>query len=237
MKSWVNLLLSCALGALLAALPASRTWAALPLPAIAQAVQLAEQAALALAPAGARILVVPGTLDGRVQLAPCQQVQAFLPAGTPAWGRSRVGLRCTQGPVAWQVYLPVTVQVLAPAVVAAAPLPAGAQLGSTQLTLAEVDWAAGPGTASAHTQSLEERVLARPLAAGQAVRSTDLKARQWFAAGETVHIVAKGSGFAVSAEGQAMNPGLDGQPVRVRTESGRVVVGLPVGQRRVELSL
>ncbi len=207
--------------------------------AVAQAMQLARQAAGALAPPKARVLVLPGTLDPRLKLAPCDQVQAFLPAGVPSWGRSRVGLRCVkgQGPVAWQVYLPVTVQVWAPAVVTSAPLPAGAQLDESQLSSADVDWAAGTSAPTSAVQSLQGRVLARPVVAGQPVRAADLKARQWFAQGDTVRIVAQGAGFAISAEGQALGPGLEGQRVRVRTDSGRVLVGQAVGHNRVELNL
>ena len=204
---------------------------------LAQATALVRQAAQAGAPRGAHILALPGVLDARLQLAPCTQVQPFLPAGVAPWGKSRVGLRCVQGPVAWQVFLPVTVQVWAPAVVANAPLPAGARLEGSQLALAVVDWAAAAGAPHAELQALDGRVLVRPVAAGQALRAADLRARQWFASGDTVQLVAQGRGFAVSAEGQAMNAGVEGQPVRVRMESGRVVVGLPVGQRRVELNL
>jgi len=204
---------------------------------VAEATTLAGQAARALAPAGARIVVLPGALDARLRLAPCARVQAFLPAGVAAWGRSRVGLRCVQGSVAWQVHLPVTVQVWAPAVVAESPLPAGAQLDASQLLVSEVDWAAGATAAHTKAADLAGRVLARPLSAGQAVRVTDLRPRQWFALGETVQIVAQGSGFAVQAEGQALGAGIEGQTVRVRTESGRIVTGLAAGQRRVELSL
>jgi flagella basal body P-ring formation protein FlgA len=73
--------------------------------------------------------------------------------------------------------------------------------------------------------------------AGEDLRQNLLRARQWFAAGETVQLVAVGPGFSVQSEGQAITPGLDGSPVRVRTESGRIVTGLPVGERRVELRL
>ena len=218
--------------ALSAALPAR---AKLPPEAFADAAALASQAAQALAPRGARILVVAGALDPRLQLAPCARVQAFLPAGVSPWGRSRVGLRCVQGAVAWQVYLPVTVQVLAPAVVAAAALPAGARLDASQLQVAEIDWAAATGAPMTAPTDLNDRVLARALLAGQAVRASDLRPRQWFASGETVQLVALGKGFAVTAEGQAMSAGLEGQLVRVRTESGRLVVGVAVGARRVEL--
>ena len=72
---------------------------------------------------------------------------------------------------------------------------------------------------------------------GQSLRQNDLKARVWFAAGDTVQIRAVGSGFAVGGEGQALGPGLEGQAARVRTESGRIVVGLPVSERQLEVSL
>lgn len=205
-------------------------------PALAQALALANQAALALAPSGARVEAEPGLLDPRLKLAPCSRVQAFLPAGVSPWGNSRVGLRCLQGAVAWQVFLPVTVRVWAQAAVARAPLPAGARIDGSQLTLAEVDWAATSSPPYASLQDLGDRVLARPVAAGQALRSGDLRARQWFAQGETVRLVAQGAGFAVSTEGLALNAGIEGQAARVRTESGRVVVGTPAGLRRVELS-
>ena len=100
-----------------------------------------------------------------------------------------------------------------------------------------------PATAAAATppftadQALSGRVLARPVAAGAALRPTDLQPRLWFAAGGTVQISARGRGFAINVEGRALTSGREGHPARVRTESGRVVVGQPVGERRVELAL
>jgi flagella basal body P-ring formation protein FlgA len=81
------------------------------------------------------------------------------------------------------------------------------------------------------------RTLGRALQPGQGLRATDLRQRQWFAAGDTVQVLARGNGFAVSGEAQALNPGIEGQPVRVRTESGRVLTGTPVADRRVEVLL
>ena len=81
------------------------------------------------------------------------------------------------------------------------------------------------------------RTLARGLAAGDAVRKNDLKARQWFNAGDMVRIVAGGPGYAISSEGQAMGPGLEGQAVRVRTEAGRIITGVATGDRQIEVAL
>ena len=89
---------------------------------------LGEQASAGLAPGAMRVEVEPGRLDPRLRLAPCERVEPHLPPGAQAWGRTRVGLRCTEGPKPWNVYLPVTVKVFAPALVAAAALPAGTVL-------------------------------------------------------------------------------------------------------------
>lgn len=211
--------------------------AGLPAEAVQQALTLAGQAAQALAPPGARVVVSPGAIDPRLQLAPCAKIEPTQITGQPACGRTRIALRCVEGKSRWNVSLPVTVQVFAPAVVLATALPAGATLDTTALTLAEVDWGAASGQPFANGQALLGRVLARPLAAGQALRAPDMLARKWFAPGETVQIVARGAGFSISAEGQALSNGLEGQPARVRTEGGRVLVGRPVAERRMEVQL
>jgi flagella basal body P-ring formation protein FlgA len=69
------------------------------------------------------------------------------------------------------------------------------------------------------------------------VREADLKARQWFAAGDTVRVVTAGAGFAISADGQALGAGIDGQVVKVRIDGGRVVSGRAVAERRIEVML
>jgi flagella basal body P-ring formation protein FlgA len=198
---------------------------------------LGEQAGVGLAPGTLRVEIEPGRLDPRLRLAPCERIEPYLPPQARAWGRSRVGLRCVQGPSAWNVYLPVVVKVFAPAWVAAAPLAAGTVLEAGQLQQAEVDWAAAATPPLTDASKLVGRALARPLPAGAPVRVADLKQRQWFASGDTVQLVARGNGFSVGGEGQAMSPGIEGQTVRVRTDNGRVLSGQAVGQNRVEVQL
>jgi flagella basal body P-ring formation protein FlgA len=187
--------------------------------------------------AGLRVEVVPGALDPRLNLAPCQKVQPYLPAGHRAWGRTRIGLRCVSGPVAWNVTMPLTVKVYAPALVARQPLAAGTALGVEHLESAEVEWTASDSPVLTDLTPALGRTLARPLAPGQAVREADLRKRQWFAAGDPVKLLVTGPGFAISGEGTAMAPGLEGQLVRVRTESGRTVSGRATAERTVEVAL
>ena len=185
----------------------------------------------------ARVEVQVGTLDARLRLAPCERIEPYLPAGTRLWGRTRIGLRCTQGVSHWNVFLPVTVKVYGTALVAATPLAAGAVVGSADIARAEVDLAEDSSTAMTDAQLVIGRTLVRALNTGQGLRQSGLRPRQWFAAGDTVKLLAQGDGFSVAGEGQALTPGIEGQSVRVKTESGRVLTGMPVGERRVELLL
>ena len=186
---------------------------------------------------GTRVVVDVGALDPRLRLAPCEEIQPYLPANARLWGRSRIGLRCLRGPSRWNVFLPVTVKVFAPALVATRALSAGTTLSEADLVQAEVDLAEDASMALLRADQALGRTLARPLPAGRSLRASHLQARQWFAAGETVQVIAQGPGFRVAGQGQALTPGTEGLPVRIRTESGRVLTAQPVGDRRAEVNL
>jgi flagella basal body P-ring formation protein FlgA len=206
-------------------------------PAWQQHVQsLAREAGERAAP-GLRIDVRVGQLDPRLKLAPCRRVQPYLPAGVKPWGTVRIGLRCLDAGVRWNVFLPVTVDVYGPGLVAAAALPAGATLSAADMQPATVNLSASRTLPVTEAAQAAGRTLARPLAAGEPLRPTDLRPRQWFAAGDTVRLSAGGSGWRIHGEGLALNPGLEGLPVRVRTESGRIVSGHATGERQVEVAL
>lgn len=182
----------------------------------------------------ARVEVEVGQLDPRLHLAPCQKVQPYLPQGGRLWGKSRIGLRCVQGPSPWNVFMPITVKVYGVALVAAVPLPTGSVLKETDLAQAEVDLAEGLTPAVTDMSQALGRTLTRALNPGEGVYSGNLRQRQWFAAGETVKLVASGAGFSVSSDAVAITPGFEGQPARVRTESGRMLTGAPTGDHTVE---
>lgn len=190
--------------------------------------------------AGARIEVQVGALDARLRLAPCQRIEPYLPTNARLWGRTRIGLKCTLGATPWNVYLPLTVKVWARGWAASRPLAAGSMLAAGDLVEGEVDLAEEAGAmldGAAEAEAVVGRTLARPLAAGQAVRSTHFKPRLWFAAGDSVKIRAVGAGYTIEGEGQALGAGIEGQPVRVRTDAGRVVSGTAAAERRVDTAL
>jgi len=101
-------------------------------PALAAAMGQADTGAL-------RPEIVLGALDSRLRLAECYRVEPYLPPGTRLWGRSRIGLRCVDGPVRWNVFLPVTVRAWGPAWVLKRPVTAGSILVQEDADIAEID--------------------------------------------------------------------------------------------------
>lgn len=186
-----------------------------------------------------RVEVQVGSIDPRLRLAPCTRIEPQWPGGTRPWGQIRVALRCVEGPTPWKVYVPVTIKVYGAASVATEALPAGTVLQAQHLRTQEADLAASneaPLTDAAAASALG-RTLARSLAPGQALRASDLRSQQWFAAGDVVRVVARGEGYQVDVEGTALEAGVDGKNSRVRTESGRILSGRAVAARRIELRL
>jgi len=223
--------------------------AGLSLPARAQADQTPElgaitqrwlDAALAQAPAGAlplRLEVAVGPLDPRLRLAACARVEPYLPAGARLWGRTRLGLRCLDGAVRWNVFLPITVKAWGPAWVLAGSVASGTVLSEQDAIEAEVDWAAESAAVVANRAAWVGQIAARPLVAGQALRQNMVRAPDLFKSGAPVRVVVQGAGYAVTAAGQAMSAGSEGQNVRVRMANGRVVTGIVLGDGTIEAAL
>ena len=173
-----------------------------------------------------RMEVSVGALDERLRLAPCTRVEPYLPTGARLWGRTRLGLRCQEGAVRWNVFLPVTVKAYGPAWVLTGDVTMGTVLSAADATEAEVDWAAENTSILAEPNLWVGLVASRHLKAGQALRQSMLRAPQVFQAGALVRVVAQGQGYAVSAAGQAMSSGAAGQTVRIRMDNGKIVSGI-----------
>lgn len=196
--------------------------------------------ALAQAQAGGlplRMEVSVGTLDSRLRLAPCARVEPYLPAGARLWGRTRLGLRCVDGPTRWNVFLPITVKAFGPAWVLAGNVGTGAVLSEQDAIEAEVDWAAEPAAIVANPKDWVGQTATRPLSAGQALRQNMVRAPDLFKAGSAVRVVVQGPGYAVTSSGQAMSAGAQGQNVRVRMANGRIIRGTVLEDGTIEATL
>ena len=178
-----------------------------------------------------------GTLDSRLRLAPCLRVEPYLPAGTRLWGRSRIGLRCIEGPTPWNVFLPVTVRVWGPAWAIRQAVPAGTELTQDDVEAVEIDWTEGHTPVLAQAQDWLGHTAARHLLPGQVLRQGMVRAPQVFTAGSQVKVTVQGPGFRLSATGEALSHGHVGQTARVRMPNRRVLTGTVRDADTVEINL
>jgi flagella basal body P-ring formation protein FlgA len=181
-----------------------------------------------------RVEVSIGALDQRIDLSACGGIEPFVPANARLWGRAWAGLRCVEGP-SRTAYVPVHVKVHGPALVAARALPAGAAIGPADVRLKEVELSREPPGALAGLEAVEDKVLVRPLAAGQALRAEYFRARPALSPGDAVKLVYAGPGFSVQAEGRAIGAAAEGQLVRVQTVDGKTLSGTARAGRIVQV--
>ena len=197
---------------------------------------VSQQVAAAAGQQVTRFEVQIGSLDPRLALAACRRSEPFLPAGARPWGRLSLGVRCTDGAI-WSVMLPVTVRAWGPALVAAAPLAAGSILGAQDIREQEIELTREPPGLPRELAQLQGRTLVRPVSAGQALRADLVRQTAVVQAGDPVRLRFLGAGFAVTATGQALGSAGEGQPLRVRTDLGKILSGVAREGRVVDVVL
>ncbi len=199
-----------------------------------------DQAVAAARPPGAaplRMVVQVGALDSRLNLAPCGQVEPYLPPGTRLWGKTRVGLRCVDGVARWNVFLPVHVQAFGQTWVVRSDVASGTVLSMADAVRAEVDWAEESNSVLADPDMWVGQTATRQLRTGQTLRLGMVKPSQVFQAGSMVRIIAQGPGFSVTSDGHALSAGVVGEIARVRIDNGRVLSGVVLDMRTVKVNL
>jgi flagellar basal body P-ring formation protein FlgA len=184
-----------------------------------------------------RMEVSVGSLDSRLKLAPCGNVEPYLPPGSRLWGRTRIGLRCVDGMTRWNVSLPIVVNAYGNAWVIKNHVPAGAVLTAADVVESEVNWADEAAPVLKDASLWEGQIATRMLTTGQTVRQGMVRPAQVFQAGAQIRVVAQGPGFQVASDAQALSAGVVGQIARVRMENGRISTGTVLDARTVKIDL
>jgi flagella basal body P-ring formation protein FlgA len=206
-------------------------WAQVP----ADSVRRFVQSELGQIEGASRIDISVGEADSRLSLAPCEHAEPFLRSGARLWGRTFVGLRCVSGAL-WTISIPVQVRVYGAALVAARALPAGQPISEADVRTEQVEWTREAQGVARQFAQLQQRVPARPLAAGQPIGLALLSDVPAVALGDPVKLVGLGQGFSITTDGVALAAASIGQPVRVRVESGKIVTGTAREGRIVEVA-
>lgn len=172
-----------------------------------------------------KVSITVGQLDIRTQLPPCTALEAYTPAGARMLGKTHVGVRCL-GPNAWNVLVPVQISLTGNYVTTARAIMAGQILQTGDLATLSGDLANQPtGIVTDPTMAIG-KTLKNSLGAGQPLRSDQLLSPLVIRQGQTVQLISRGPGFAVSGEGKAINNASEGQIAQIRMPSGQIVSGI-----------
>ncbi|VXC55563.1 Flagella basal body P-ring formation protein FlgA [Burkholderia sp. 8Y] len=185
---------------------------------------------------------LPGKVDITVTpvfprgLAPCSALDPFMPTGARLWGRVTVGVRCV-GERPWTLYVQARVSINATYYLAARAIAPGEVLASADLIARDGDLTAMPQAVVTDPSQAVGAVALSRVPAGLPLRSDMLRAASSVAIGQTVHVVADGTGFSISADGAAMNNAAPGQQVRVKTAGGQIITGIVKDSQTVEIRM
>ena len=172
--------------------------------------------------------------------------------GVRLWGRSHVGVHCIESLQAapqaglqagqqpnllWTVQWPVTVRVFGQALLATRPLRALQPVDvATDLRAGELELSRSFEGVVTNQDQLQGRVPGRAIGAGQPIPIDQLRAVMAVSQGDSVKLVASGSGFSIVTDGVALNGASEGETVRVRTDAGRVLSGTARADRVIEVT-
>ena len=185
---------------------------------------------------------LPGKVDITVApafprgLAACTMLEPFMPSGARLWGRMTVGVRCA-GERPWTIYLQARISLRATYYLAARAMAPGEVLTAADLVARDGDLTGLPQAIVTDPSQAVGSVTLTRVAGGMPLRRDMLKSASAVSIGQTVRVVAAGEGFAISAEGSAMNNASPGQQVRVKTANGQIISGIVKDGSTVEIQL
>ncbi|KAE8759779.1 flagellar basal body P-ring formation protein FlgA [Paraburkholderia madseniana] len=184
-------------------------------------------------PGKVEITVAPAFPRG---LAACTMLEPFMPSGARLWGRMTVGVRCA-GERPWTIYLQARVSLRATYYLAARAMAPGEVFTAADLVARDGDLTGLPQAIVTDPSQAVGSVSLVRIAGGMPLRRDMLKSASAVSIGQTVRVVAAGNGFAISAEGSAMNNASPGQQVRVKTANGQIISGIVKDGSTVEIQL
>lgn len=176
-----------------------------------------------------RVEIEVGTLGRGLSSPRAREPNRSCRARRSSGGRANVGLRCIDG-ARWHDLDRARVSAYGPALVARTALPAGRIPQPADFTVQEVDWAESRSAPIANPALLHEQESIRPVAAGQPLLTEYLRLTPSVRAGQPVAVVVDGPGFTIGIDAVALSTAAEGQQVRARTGTGKVLNGTVDGK-------
>lgn len=177
-------------------------------------------------------------LDPRLKLAACGgELQGKIAGDGTLRPRTLVAVSC-DGPVHWNIYISVAISSEPTVLRARRALARGEALVAEDFEAATVKVAGLSADYIGDVSQLDNRVLRRPLAPGEALAVEALSPRKLIRRGEQLTLLARAGSFEVRATGIALADGEQNQRIRVQNSTTqRVVEGIVRSVNLVEVPL
>ncbi|WP_018610366.1 flagellar basal body P-ring formation chaperone FlgA [Uliginosibacterium gangwonense] len=204
------------------------------IPAIKAVIEKTLQGQTVNVPGQASFEIGEFVLNPRYQT--CTDWAATLPAGTRAWGKISVNVRCTQG-VTGNFYVPVRVRIDGRYVVATHALSPGQTIGEADLRIVEGELTTQAPDLVLDPQQAVGRVTRGFIITEHPVRLSQLRLETLVQAGQDVKVMVEGQGFSVGNMGTAIDSGAKGDTIRVRLQNGQIISGVVRDKGLIETRL
>lgn len=179
-----------------------------------------------------KIDIAVDEIDPRLALAPCAQMEAFLPTGATLLGRTTIGVRCNERN-SWSLFVPATITITMNMLVSSKPLQQGQVIGAGDFSIQSGE-IKQPGIITDEAQ-INGKVLKFSIGAGQLLKEDMFRPPYAVTQGQSVQLISERPGFKLRTEGQAMNNAAVGQAAQVKVPSGKVISGIAKSKGVVEV--
>lgn len=172
-----------------------------------------------------KIIVNIGGVDNRLRLQKCDELQAFIPNGSKAWGKTTIGIKCTSNKP-WMVFLTAEVKVFGDYYQTRTGLTQGQYISEQDLLKMSGEISAMPSSTVTNLESAVGKIMLTSLVAGVPLRQEMFKDPPVVQQGQLVKVTVYGNGFNVSNEAIAINNASEGQIAKAKTSDGQLVSGI-----------
>lgn len=171
-------------------------------------------------------------------LGPCDDFEVYSSGGgtAPLRARMTASVRCL-GPSRWVSHIHAQLTASGFYFTTNRTIEAGEPIALDDLIAHETDVLKVSPQVVTDPSLIIGHIATRRLPSGSTLRSNVLRNPQSIARGQQVQTIARGEGFVVTGEGQAMQNGNPGARIQVRTPRGQVIQGIVLDAHTVEIIL
>lgn len=167
-----------------------------------------------------------GTIDSRLRLPPCPNINVDLPPNNSALMTAKVS--CTEP--SWTLYVPVHLHAWVQAVIAATNLAPNTPLAAAQLTRGRADAFAGNGGLITDMRQAEGKILRFGLIAGAPVLSSQLDLPVAVHRGQKVMLTLNDQEMTIKTTATALEDGRVGDSISVENQESQKTVRATVAR-------